>query len=336
VTVTFQTGGAMNRRRLQYTIVAATVVAASTACRDSSLPLPPVHPMATLTPPPGLGATLVFTKLSESQDEDEAVVAEIYIMNADGSDQRRITNNTHADLGANLSPDGKTVAFHQTVAGLDCPCTIQLVDVDDAGTERTLTVGMWPSWSPNGKKIAFNAPGAGGVGDIWVINVDGTGLTNLTQTPSGEARPAWSSSGQQIVFQSNRSGNADIWVMDADGSNAVQLTSHSARDEAPDWSPDGRKIVFQSFRDDPRGDIYVMNADGTELTRLTFSDGRDVDPAWSPNGRQIVFDSDRDFVVQQIRQVFVMNADGTDQRALTALPSENGHAGWGRGRAVLP
>jgi Tol biopolymer transport system component len=326
----------MNTLRLRYTIVAATVAVALTGCRDSVVTTDPLHPTAALTSAPELGATLVFTKLSESQDQDETVVAEIYIMNADGSDQRRITTNTHFDIGANLSPDGKTVAFHQTVAGSDCPCTIQLVDVDDASTERTLTSGMWPSWSPNGKKILFNAPGVGGVGDIWVINVDGTGLTNLTQTPSGEARPAWSPSGQQIAFQSNRSGNADIWVMDADGSNAVRLTSHPTPDQAPDWSPDGRKLVFQSNRDDPRGDIYVMNSDGTDVTRLTFSGGRDIDPAWSPDGREIVFDSDRDFVVEQIRQVFVMNADGSDQRPLTALPSENGHAGWGRGRAVLP
>jgi len=326
----------MNRIRLQGAVVAATFVAALVGCQDSSHMTAPVHSMATLASAPDLGATLVFTKLSESQGQDETVVAEIYIMNADGSDQRRVTYNSHFDLGANLSPDGKTVAFHQTLAGPDCPCTIQLVAVDDSSTERTLSDGTWPSWSPDGKRIAFNSLGVGGVGDIWVINVDGTGLTNVTQSASGEARPVWSPSGRQIAFQSNRSGNAEIWIMDADGSGAVQITNDPMLDQAPDWSPDGRKIVFQSNRDDPRSDLYFVNADGTDVTRLTFGGGRDIDPAWSLDGQQIVFDSDRDFVVQQIRQVFVMNADGTNQRPLTALPSEHGHAGWGRGRAVLP
>jgi Tol biopolymer transport system component len=322
----------MNTIRLRHAIVAAAVIA-SPACRDSSHATAPVHPTATLMPPPDFGSRIVFTKLSEHQQQDEFVVAEIYIMNADGTDERRITSNTQFDIFANLSPNGMTIAFHQGF-GAQC-CSIQLVDIDGSN-ERTLTTGAFPSWSADGQKIAFNAPGVGGVGDIWVINVDGTGLTNLTQTPSGEARPDWSPSGQQIAFQSNRSGNPEIWVMDADGSNAIRLTDHLARDEAPDWSPDGRKIVFQSARDDPQFDVYVMNADGTELQRLTIGGGRDLDPDWSPDGAQIAFDSDRDFVVEQFRRIFVMNADGTNQRPLTGLPSENGHAGWGRGRAVLP
>jgi len=313
----------MNKTRGHYArVIAAAAVLAG-----------PLEPTASLESARDLGAKIVFTKLSESQDQDEYVVAEIYIMNADGSDPRRITTNTHFDIGANVSPDGKTVAFHQGYG--DHCCTIKLVAADGS-TERELTNGQWPGWSPDGKRIGFNGPGVGGVGDIWVINVDGTGLTNVTQSPSAETRPDWSPSGTQIAFQSNRSGNPEIWIMDADGSNAVQLTSHPAQDQAPDWSPDGRKIVFQSNRDDTRFDVYVMNADGMDVTRLTFGGGRDLDPDWSPDGRQIAFDSDRDFVARQIRQVFVMNADGTNQRPLTALPSENGHAGWGPGHARLP
>ena len=333
-TATFHPRGPMNCLRLHYAILAAPVIAGLAACSDSSHTTAPRHPTSSLTSTPDLGATLVFTKLSESQDQNEFVVAEIYIMNADGSDQRRVTTNTHFDLGADLSPDGKTVAFHQTLSGDNCPCTIQLVDVADGATERRLTNGMWPTWSPDGKRIAFNAPGVGGIGDIWVINIDGTGLTNLTQSPSGEARPAWSPSGQRIAFQSNRAGNADIWIMDADGSNPVQVTNHPALDQAPDWSPDGRMLVFQSTRDDPRNDVYAVNADGTDLTRLTFGGGRDLDAAWSLDGKHIVFDSDRDLVAEGHLRVFVMNADGTDQRQLTSLPHEDAHAGWGRGPAV--
>ena len=167
----------------------------------------PVSQAVAASQPDFSAGVIVFTKFSEDQTQDEFVVAEIYVMRPDGSNQRRITTNTGFDILAELSPDGRTVAFHQQQDG-DC-CTIQLVDIDGAN-ERTLVAGLWPSWSPDGRHITFNAPGVAGVGDIWTIGADGTGLTNLTQTASGEARPDWSPDGQKIAFQSNRSGNQEI------------------------------------------------------------------------------------------------------------------------------
>jgi Tol biopolymer transport system component len=273
---------------------------------------------------------IVFTKLSEDQTQDENVVAEIYIMTPDGLNQRRITTNAHFDIGAELSPDGSTVAFHQ--GHDDHCCTIQLVDIDGAN-ERTLVTGLWPSWSPDGRRITFNAPGVGGMGDIWTIRADGTGLTNLTDTASGEARPDWSPDGQKIAFQSNRSGNTDIWIMDADGSNVGPATNNTFSEQAPEWSPSGQQILFQSNRDDPKFEVYVIDAHGVEqgLKRLTTSPGRDVDPNWSPDGQRVVFDSDRNYIVEQIRQIFIMNADGTNEIPITFPPHEDGHASWSHG-----
>jgi Tol biopolymer transport system component len=310
------------------------------ACQEPVRPQAASRPSFQLGWEGGLGSKIAFSRLKETPESDEFLEAEIWVMNADGTEPRRLTHNTTFDLGAEWSPNGQKIAFHgaQFVGGVGVSLSIFLINADGSGqTELTGTCGQFPSWSPDGKTIAFNTvAGCPVPGEIFVINADGSGLTNLTNHPAGDARAAWSPNGRQIAFNSNRDGDGEIWVMNANGSDPVQLTFNSATDQAPDWSPDGRKIVFQSNRDDPRFDLYVMNADGTDVTRLTFGGGRDLDPSWSPDGRQIAFDSDREFVAEEIRQVFVMNADGTDQRPVTGLPSENGHAGWGPGHARLP
>ena len=129
--------------------------------------------------------------------------------------------------------------------------------------------------------------------DIWVVNPDGTGLTNLTNTPDiMELDPTWSPDGTKIAF--TRSGvSNDIWVMDADGSNQVNLTDSVENDFLADWSPDGSQLVF--VREVPgqvistQFDIFTMNADGTNQVDITNSDTDELEPAWSPLGDRLAF-----------------------------------------------
>jgi tol-pal system beta propeller repeat protein TolB len=282
-----------------------------------------------------LGAKIAFTRTEVAvpggEDSNEA---EIWFMNGDGSEPRRLTHNATFDLGAAWSPDGQTVAFYG--ADVEVGEThVFLIDAD--GGEQTQLTEMrsrFPSWSAGGK-IAFDN-GAPTSGDIFVINPDGSGLEQLTNSPAARnIRPDWSPNGQKIAFTSRRDGNDEIYVMNADGSEPTRLTSNTFSDNAPAWSPDGRRILFQSNRGG-NTDLYVMNADGTGEERLTTYDGRDQDADWSPNGRSITFERDIEPISERTTQVFVMNADGSDPLPLTGLPSENSHPGWGRGRAVEP
>jgi len=190
---------------------------------------------------------------------------------------------------------------------------------------------MDPTWSPDGKYIAFVSDRDGNK-EIYVMKADGTQPINLTRHPSEDWTPAWSPDGKSIAFASYRDGNWEIYVMAADGSNPKRLTRHNAADYAPCWSPDGQKIAFQSNRDG-NWEIYVMNRDGSGLQRLTEDEATDSSPAWSPDGSLIAFESYRDGNME----IYLMAPDGSEQRNITndAYSNEHGPAWARRGTRLL-
>jgi hypothetical protein len=151
--------------------------------------------------------------------------------------------------------------------------------------------------------------------EIFSMNPDGSGLTNLTDSSSYDFQPAWSPDGAKIAFMRGTTG--EIAVMNADGTDLQNLTNDPANDNDPAWSPDGTKIAFSSSRAGPPGQIYVMNSDGSAVTRLTQSGDYDIAPSWSPDGNRIAFTRESSSSSGHDR-VWVMNADGTGQTDLTA------------------
>ena len=130
----------------------------------------------------------------------------------------------------------------------------------DGTNPRRLTdnsvVEVSPSWSPDGRHIAFTS-WRDGNGEIYVMGSDGTNPRRLTDNSAPDWDPTWSPDGRHIAFHSDRDDNDNIYVMDSDGSNIRRLTSHEADDRSPSWSPDGRHIAFSSKRDG-NDNIYVM------------------------------------------------------------------------------
>jgi TolB protein len=258
---------------------------------------------------------------------------EIYVMNANGSGQTRVTNNPADDLGPATSPNGAKIAFTSTRNGND---EIYVMNADGSGLVR-LTNNSGddrdPAWSPDGTKITFDSD-RNGTTEIYVMNADGSGQTRLTNNADGAFTPAWSPDGTKIAFATFGTGNAVIFVMKANGSGQTQVTSAGLGccfgDEDPNWSPDGKKIVFDSNRDSALGDreIYVVNAGGpgldAGLTRLTNNFGDDGEPAWSPDGTKIAFDSGRN----GLTEVFVMNPDGSGQTPRTNSPGDDSDPDW--------
>ena len=160
-------------------------------------------------------------------------------------------------------------------------------------------------------KIAF-ASTRNGNREIYVVNADTTGLARLTNDPSVDTDPAWSSDGKRIAFTSTRTGGDEIYLMNEDGTGQTQLTSAPGSDSNATWSPLGRNIAFASTRDGD-ADIYVMNEDGTGQTPLTSNGVADANPSWSPDAASIAFRSERD----GNSEIYAMKVDGTEIVRLT-------------------
>ena len=239
---------------------------------------------------------------------------DVWIVNADGTDLRRLTHSPWHEFDPSLSPDGRFIAYRSEPN--DSP-ELWLMNADGSGQHRLTDDGGFPDWSSDGSMIA-NAPGGGPTGKSWIaiMNPDGSGQRRLPGTDYGEY-PSWSPDGRRIAFSSNLSGYALMSIVDIEGSRVVDLSSVGEGGKVA-WSPDGRSILFQSHRDhsDNYNDIYEMRPDGTGVQRLTRANGETA--AWSPDGRYIVFSAGG---------LFIMRADGS---GITPLPLE------GVGEATFP
>ena len=241
---------------------------------------------------------------------------DIYVMDGDGSNQRRVTVNPARDEYPAWSPDGKKIAFVSNRNNVNKDHKqIWAIDADGKNPIR-LTDGLvdsYPDWSPDGTKIVYDAhlhPEEHHVAPAGITVMDADGNNKRLLTREG-AHPTWSPDSKRIAFISAVDVISHVFVMDADGRNRMQLTHDFVRKRLPSWSHDGRRIAYV-------GDnvIWVVDSDGENPRQLTWH-VTEEHPTWSPDSGSIAFTSrGRDPGIVGIYTVDVTNG------AVDALPRD--------------
>jgi Tol biopolymer transport system component len=311
----------------------------------------------------------VSTRHAPPPGESPLHASQIYLMDGDGSNVRRLTENAHMDNFPALSPDGSRIVFDSNrlrTAGEPFNTSDLFVMNVDGTAQTPLVRGNSATWSPDGKRIAFHAsasgtgrlvsalPGAAATdSDLFVLSVDdflkkGARPKNITNNQAAvDDDPDWSPAGGLIVFTShattddhNNAVTTEVYVTDPDRKGKpVRLTDNAEEERAPSWSMDGRRIVYCCRKGAPEREggvptfeICVMNADGTRQVQLTKNTIGDLTPTWSPDGARILFH--RRVGGRGQFQLFMINADGTGEKQLTSPPGLSGFPNWGE--ALVP
>jgi Tol biopolymer transport system component len=278
--------------------------------------LVPAEPSAQTTSPEG---KIVFVRPS-TEPSDACFgqpCTDIWVMDADGSNQTNLTNTPDTNEGQPAwSSDGTRIAFTSDQDEVGGFTDIWVMNADGSNqTNLTKTPDTpyadnfheyQPSWAPSGTQIAFVREIPGQViseqADIFVMDTDPTTneATNLTNTDATEIDPAWSPDQTKIAFAGVRNQGFEIVTMNPNGQNETILTGDSfdGDDRAPDWSPDSTKVVFMKQSQvggccEP-WEIWAVNRDGSGDTNLTNHPSDDMGPSWSPDGTEITFTSNRD------------------------------------------
>lgn len=243
--------------------------------------------------------------------EDGMECDQIYTMNIDGSERRRVSSGLGRTTCSYWLPDGEHVIFSSTHAHAD-----DCLPAPDRS--KGYVWKLYPEF------------------DIYVMKKDGSDLRPLFASEGYDAEATVSPAGDRIVFTSTRDGDPELYTMDIDGGNVRRLTFEKGYDGGAFFSQDGKKIVFRASRPKSaeelaaydelvgehlvrpgRLEIFVMNADGTDMRQITNNRSANFAPYMHPDGKRVIFCSNMDANDPRNFDLYIINLDGTGLERVT-------------------
>jgi TolB protein len=249
-------------------------------------------------------------------------MSDVYMINFDGSNLARVTNERSITLSPRWSPDGQYISY---TSYRDGNPDLYMKSLNGARTKKIARfsgINLSGSWAKDGSRILFTTRKDGNE-EIYVMNIHTGYLGRLTHHLSIDVSPTWSPDNQKIAFVSNRSGSPQIYLMDADGNNVKRLTYDGNYNTSPSWSSRGKRIAYEGLING-RFQIFTIDEDGTRNTQMTFDNADHESPTWSPDGRYLVFDVRRN----DRSGIYIMNANGSNLRLLYGGNSRSISPSW--------
>ena len=254
------------------------------------------------------GKRLVF-----QSTRDGASCDQIYVMDADGGNVRRISSGKGATTCGYFLPDGKNILYASTHGGGDaCP----------PRPDRSKGY-MWAIPSSY---------------DIYIADLESNIVQAVTKEPGYDAEATVNWKRRKIVYTSKASGDLDLWSMNTDGSGKTRLTAAEGYDGGAFFSPDGTKMVWRAHRPPAGADldrykellaqdltapmkmeIFVANADGSQPKQITKFGCASFAPQFTPDGKRIIFSSNRNKCDSREFELFLMDLDGGNLRQVTSF-----------------
>lgn len=289
-------------------------------------------PLAPGVAPAAGSGRIAYLRQPAATSGQPAPATELVIATADGSNPVRVSPAGIDVRGFAWSPDGARLAYYDAQQ-------LYLIDADGQNlrqlTQTAEATNSQPTWAPDSTRLAFTSDRDGNA-EIYAINVDGSGLANLTQNPAADTDPAWSPDGAQIAFVSDRdapgpdrAAETDIFIMASNGANPLNLRTGPGAESQPAWSPRGGEIAYLAEQGGIRALYRSLAFENAALPfLLTHVQGDVIAFAWAPDASRLAYVTESASGTTTTRELGSVRADGTDPLVYTADARQVESVAW--------